>query len=167
MFRRDTHNPPWLELKRRGMGADKLLRHFGIIEAPIPVIWIAQEMGVGVYWSDMPDTDGALQMDVDTGLAEIFVKTGAPDVRLRFTVAHELGHLMLHDFTGVVHRDAKGVYGGPKEFEANAYAADLLMPEWMVRHVGRRTGFYVDLLARKFNVSDQAMLYRLEHLGLR
>jgi Zn-dependent peptidase ImmA (M78 family) len=166
------HGPEshWTSLKRRGASADQLLRHFGIIEAPVPVVWIANEMGVSVYWSDMDDTDGALSMNIETGNAEIFVKSGAPNARMRFTVAHELGHLMLHDFTGVIHRDAKDEYGGPREYQANMYAADLLMPEWMVRHVGRQLGgfggFFVDILARKFDVSEQAVSIRLQMLGL-
>jgi Zn-dependent peptidase ImmA (M78 family) len=101
-------------------------------------------------------------------------------VRQRFTIAHEIGHAVLtaQDFLYVDKvarlRDARSAQGtDPAEVEANAFAAELLMPADMLeREVQRRGGLDVydqdDVLelAGEFQVSTQALLIRLNMLGL-
>ena len=58
-----------------------------------------------------------------------------------------------------------------EEIEANGFAASLLMPaDWIATDlegsVGLAAGKTVESLARRYNVSSQAMEYRLAHLGL-
>jgi Zn-dependent peptidase ImmA (M78 family) len=62
-----------------------------------------------------------------------------PEVR-RFTIAHELGHYILHRDQGILFRD-RPVSGAeredrhrkPEEKEADLFAAELLIPDWLVR----------------------------------
>tara|TARA_Y100000780_G_scaffold147751_1_gene133069 strand:+ start:503 stop:1045 length:543 start_codon:yes stop_codon:yes gene_type:complete len=87
--------------------------------------------------------------------------------RNRFTIAHELGHVLL----GHVHegkkrlRDATFGNSDPVERAANAFAAELIMPEQKVREL-----FYgassVQQLSEAFGVSNAAMSFRLNNLGL-
>jgi len=102
--------------------------------------------------------------------------------RQRFTIAHELGHLCLHpgqplrvDRSARVNLRATGDDGrGGEEREANWFAAELLMPEQMVRevaaHMAQRRQLsddsLVGALADSFQVSRVAMGYRLFNLGL-
>jgi Zn-dependent peptidase ImmA (M78 family) len=87
-------------------------------------------------------------------------------VRQRFTLAHEIGHLMLHPMeTGRMHFRDTNFHGDWHETQANRYAADLLMPEWMLSISIGSTHAEVWRLARLFNVSEQAMQYRLENTG--
>lgn len=100
--------------------------------------------------------------------------------RRRFTIAHELGHLMLHQnsMLNYGHGEVyfRHTYGhqkhDPKEYEANYFAACLLMPEDLVQNYVNSMypqfglmGDDIDTLAAKFQVSSSAMTIRLSELG--
>lgn len=104
--------------------------------------------------------------------------------RQRFTLAHELGHFLLHarqvephqvfvDHALVWRRDvASSKAESPEEIEANQFAAELLVPgRWLRRDMDK--GGYdleededVRKLARRYQVSLQTLNYQLIHLGL-
>lgn len=79
--------------------------------------------------------------------------------RQRFTVAHELGHLMLgHTHKGSDYNpESKDV----QEFEANCFASELLMPlatlkdDYLLRETDPK------ILASNYEVSEEAMWLRL------
>lgn len=113
------------------------------------------------------------------GTAVVGVNSIDSPSRQRFTIAHELGHLILHvelDLHVDKHfpiglrseTSAKGV--DDHEIEANQFAAELLMPsEWIRREVELLRGTDVDRaiskLAEKYEVSTEAMSIRLSALG--
>lgn len=97
--------------------------------------------------------------------------------RQRFTIAHELGHFILHKDSpifidkneGVFYRNQESSTGAIlKEREANAFAAAILMPQPFIKEeismVPQNTNI-IDHLAKKFQVSAQAMSFRLSNLG--
>ena len=101
--------------------------------------------------------------------------------RFNFTVAHELGHYFLHYKRNMkekippdtIETFQRKVYTDRKEFEANLFAAELLMPtEIIKKHWFELEKDYpdewerIDKLADIFNVSPLAMRYRVENLGL-
>lgn len=102
------------------------------------------------------------------------------EVRQRFTIAHELGHLQLHQdalfVDGLLQRDATSSRAvNTHEIEANAFAAELLMPRHLLlaelRERLPKSGVadpakLTRQLAQKFEVSEQAMEFRLANLGL-
>lgn len=105
------------------------------------------------------------------------------EVRQRFTIAHELGHLVLHKGKRLVvdravrvnFRDSvSSLATDREEMEANAFAAGLLMPSAavtdelhrIVRGRHRTDSEVVDVLAGKFQVSRSAMEFRLINLGM-
>lgn len=99
--------------------------------------------------------------------------------RIRFTIAHELGHFILHskeqpffiDKTSkVMYRNAASTTGEIlKEREANAFAASLLMPRELIKDEISNCPENIDdaikYLAKLFKVSEQAMSFRLSNLG--
>lgn len=107
--------------------------------------------------------------------------------RQRFTIAHELGHLELNHLElykdneihvdrnfRVMLRDEKASQAtDPIEMEANAYAAELLMPTKMLiaeRELRSNGVDYEDddlirSLATRYKVSMQAMTFRLANLA--
>ncbi len=97
-----------------------------------------------------------------------------PWERRRFSVAHEVGHFLLHasDQPDGVFCRAADLRADPesperlREREANRFAAELLMPETMVRAEVERRGADPIVLAPLFAVSDLAMGFRLVNLGL-
>lgn len=95
-----------------------------------------------------------------------------PETRQRFTIAHEIGHHILHS-DDILHRDDKEIdrvyfrseVQSREETEANFFAAELLMPEVLIDKCIENGIEYVDDLAAYFKVSDDAMRYRLINLG--
>lgn len=135
------------------------------------------------------DVSGALYRSERSTI--IGVNDRNASVRQRFTIAHEIGHLLLHkdtlvfvdrQFLGVV--PSKGIEDpqfyrnavssqaiDPREIEANRFAAALLMPEdFLRRDVGNHplplTADALATLAARFEVSQQAMVFRLINLGI-
>lgn len=107
----------------------------------------------------IPDGDSALIRYNPTDSAK----------RQRFTIAHELGHYVLGH--GHAFRDPSShfsmSYYDPREVDANQFAAEILMPELAVNVlVKQRKIRDVNELARIFDVSVNAMSYRLKKLGI-
>jgi Zn-dependent peptidase ImmA (M78 family) len=105
--------------------------------------------------------------------------------RRRFSIAHEVGHFVLHYLprtapVGVFACTSKDMETDAvplgetaarllhvrREIEANQFAGELLMPELSVKAMHRVTGGSVLRLAKHFNVSPRAMEIRLDRLGL-
>jgi Zn-dependent peptidase ImmA (M78 family)/transcriptional regulator with XRE-family HTH domain len=119
--------------------------------------------------------DGLAWRDANARL--ILVATSSTPTRQRFTLAHELGHLLAGDDQDLhVDRRIMGPAqrGVASEIRANAFAASFLMPEGLLRaaHM-REVGSSVGLadaafsrLVMEFAVSPSAMGYRLENLSL-
>jgi Zn-dependent peptidase ImmA (M78 family) len=113
------------------------------------------------------------------GTAVIGVNSMDAPNRQRFTIAHEIGHLLLHKDEHL-HVDEKSPIGlrndrsslaiDEREIEANQFAAELLMPvELLEKDLGRlpddiETEEAVTRLARLYQVSEQAMTVRLTAL---
>jgi hypothetical protein len=95
--------------------------------------------------------------------------------RRRFTVAHELGHWLLHAQRGTKDNYKRfcrtpdldpDVESAKQEREANEFAAALLMPEEIVSAIAPACGFNLGLLATQFDVSVPALELRLAKLKL-
>lgn len=164
-----TYRPPlWQSLKAaQRIRPDDVLKVLEIHAPPVPLDAICQGLGVEVCYDEELAEGVAGVLDTTKEPARISVRHGDHPHRQRFTVAHEIGHLLLHDF-GVAHRDTSfrdPVFGGV-ETQANQFAASLLMPAWMVYDQMRKTARDEYQLAERFLVSEEAMHYRLKNLGL-
>lgn len=134
---------------------------------PVDAVRIARDMGLLVR--PIPAHEKELSGRYEAPTAEqpiptIYVNLDDAYVRQRFTVAHELGHHVLHgtsNFRDPVHQPP-GLL--PREVEANNFAAAILMPEFYVRRYfdgGVNTKKICDL----FKVSKTALAWRLKNLG--
>lgn len=89
--------------------------------------------------------------------------------RQRFTIAHELGHYMLHKSKNTEFTDTTFFRGDNMdsiEYHANEFAARLLMPENILRKLIDEDKIKnIGELASAFNVSSAAMKYRVISLG--
>lgn len=91
----------------------------------------------------------------------IFLNASLLGDRQRFSLAYELGHLLMHSFTDVSHERNIG-------HEANAFAAELLMPAADILP-DLEKGITLPLLGelkKKWKVSMIALVYRADDLGL-
>jgi Zn-dependent peptidase ImmA (M78 family) len=132
-----------------------------------------------VYYTFDEDISGVLVLNGSH--STIGVNQGHSEVRKRFTIAHELGHYVLHKDQGSMFMDKVlfrknseeySVRDGKLEKEANYFAANILMPENIVKDYIEKNDidFYEDLdiqkMAKAFGVSSSAMTYRLINLGV-
>jgi len=74
---------------------------------------------------------------LDDARKEVSISAQFPMSYRRFTSAHELGHALLHNIAGTVHRDnpLDGTQrtNDPREWEANKFATFFLMPRKLVK----------------------------------
>lgn len=160
--------------------ATVILAEAGVDAPPVPVAAIASSLGAEVSYAPFEGEVSGMLARGDHGAAVIGVNSAHANTRQRFTVAHEIAHLVMHPgtrmfidrFVRVNWRDGKS---NLEEVEANAFAAQLLMPKDLVleqvgKAVNAREQVTPDALARMlakaFQVSPQAMSYRLENLGI-
>jgi len=157
------------------------LEEAGETQVPIRVEMIAHHLGAEIRYEPFEhDVSGILFRD-GTSSPIIGVNSANAPARQRFTIAHEIGHLEMHEGTLILDRlvrvnfrdaaSSSATVG--QEIEANAFAACLLMPpdtverrlEAALKGPGRSDDELVDRLAREFRVSRSAMEYRLINLG--
>lgn len=157
--------------------AAALIKRQRVRRAPIRVDRIARDLGIEVHYHPAEDDlSGALIRE--NGRAIIGVNSSHHPNRQRFTIAHEIGHFSLHaslnfhvdnDFVRVDFRHKHPPSDSPvEEMEANQFAAELLMPEELLRSdVPKRRALddaAITSLARRYEVSKQAMEIRLRNL---
>jgi len=138
--------------------------HWGLGIDPIPNLSeLLEERGIKVLSADLSDIDGltaTVRRKVGEPIPVIVIKKSAWAERKRFTLAHELGHMLMEIVEGV---DVEKV--------ANRFASAFLMPvEALWREIGKhRTMISLGELARLkelFGVSFQAIAYRCHDLGI-
>ncbi|MEU9818190.1 helix-turn-helix domain-containing protein [Pseudonocardia alni] len=95
------------------------------------------------------------------GVPYILVDTGKTAERQRFDLAHELGHLVLH-------QGSERVHGRDAERQADRFAAAFLMPREDVLGQHMRNASVERILAgrRRWKVSAMALTHRLREIGL-
>lgn len=164
--------------------AQRLLSAAGVNEPPVPIDRLVSLAGAVVSYQpfDADDISGLLYR-TDDAAAVIGVNSNNVKVRQRFTIAHELGHLHLHERQDLIldrhvqvnFRDAtSSTASNQEEIEANQFASELLMPREFLEHslkslmAGRplSDSDLVRRLAGRFEVSQQAMEFRLASLGM-
>lgn len=164
--------------------AQRLLNEHNVRRAPVEVQRIAEQYARVVPRPLEDDISGVL-VPINKSSWVILVNSMHSPVRQRFTIAHELGHLLLHSYTAphadraFRFRDTRSSEGSAlEEIQANQFAAELLMPrdlvlkaagERFLEHGGDEVSdaafeHRVEVLARKFDVSKQAMLIRISSL---
>jgi Zn-dependent peptidase ImmA (M78 family) len=159
---------------------EELLTAYQIREAPVPVEIIAKAKGARIYYQSLED-DVSGFLFRDAAQTVIGVNTHHAPVRQNFTMAHELGHLVLHDqeqlhvdrdFRIRLRDDVSSQGTDEAEREANFFAASILMPKRFLED-DLQNEDYVDLfgdsflpeIARTYGVSTQALVNRLKNLG--
>ncbi|MGV0876800.1 ImmA/IrrE family metallo-endopeptidase [Martelella sp. FLE1502] len=141
---------------------------------PVDVAEAANAIGVRVLYDTLPSgISGKIQRD-ERGGYYIVANTTEPEVRQRFTIAHELGHYIYHRALigdGIADSPAyrapdEAIYDETPlerfhETQANQFAANLLMPRKLIRKAeAEHPGADVQQLAKLFKVSEDAMRIR-------
>ena len=165
--------------------AREVLAEFGVDAAPVQVEKIIKKKGIRLQFSPLDEALSGMAVIKD-GVAVIGVNALHHPNRQRFTMAHELGHHVMHreQLIGTVHidkgfavflggqramlRDQKAADGTDMmEIQANAFASELLIPDFLIEPLIDFSSFgmedveQLNMLAKRFKVSAQAMQYRL------
>jgi hypothetical protein len=163
----------------------QLLSEHRIHSGPVNVEAIARGMGLVIRYVPAPeDHSGFLIRDSATDRTIIGVNQNHSYNRKRFTIAHEIGHFLLHKFDKIhvdrtnigfliKNRDGRSAEGeDSEEREANLFAAELLMPrQFIERDLAKRQIHSlqdeeeIETLAKRYEVSTQALSFRLANLG--
>ena len=158
--------------------ARRVLSDYGAVMAPIPVEKIIKKLGIRIQFSPLDQELSGMAL-VKDDISVIGVNALHHPNRQRFTMAHELGHHIMHheQLQGTVHvdkgfavllRDTLAEQGTDKmEIEANAFASELLMPASLLESMIDFGEIDLDdtdrlqSLAKKFKVSATALQFRL------
>lgn len=138
--------------------------------APVDVNALAKSLGITVYIDENMPTEesGKILRDEEHGGHSgysIIVNANEPQVRQRFTVAHEIAHYLLHrNLIGDGLTDDALYRSGLstlEEVHANRLAAEILMPYVLIEAAIKKGHKTVNALAGALFVSPQAISVRL------
>lgn len=171
----------------------RLLKDLDLYKVPIDLDELCNRLGVNKS-SKMKFSPHSGEISVNKeGVVDIWINPIDAPNRRRFTLAHEIGHLV-HDIIPYITGDGgadkfiddektlkRDGRQHPEEYRANDYAAKLLMPRALViehakeviseirNETGKRkvpVSEFVARMAKVFKVSEQAMEIRLSNIGL-
>ena len=166
-----------------------ILSKIEMSKPPFNPFKIAEEIGITVKndldWEKF-EHDGEIYLD-DNGQPEIWINPDRHVNRQNFTLAHELGHLVydvlpnlekfkdpIFDDYNTLKRDGRR---HPEEYRANLFASQLLMPKEFFNSEGNtlielykeergsealmKAEKFIEIMAKKFNVSRDAVKWRM------
>ena len=159
--------------------AKQVLRDHNLLQIPVDPLKVASTLGIKVLSAVFSEQNKSGAVVNRNGEFAIFVNANEPPARKRFTVAHEIGHRLLHMDGGVqefvdteenfrstgVAEEESWTPERRREWEANVFASALLMEAGIVQEKWRECKDPVTL-AWMFQVSPTAMTVRLTQLGL-
>lgn len=161
--------------------AKNLLNQAGVTVWPVDIECVAKQCGAKVIYEPLDDELSGLCFIKD-GVPCAVVNSGHGVYRQRFTLAHEIGHIVLHSYEltkgahvdktiTMLRRNSESSKGSVLiEVQANRFAAALLMPEFLIRKYLRehdlRYGAEPDedsirRMSNDFQVSETAMAIRM------
>ncbi len=161
--------------------ASALLRKARVRSLPVEVERLAELVGATIHYEPLANEISGMVYRQPHGKSVIGVNSAHPTTRQRFTIAHEVGHLLLHkdddlhvDETFPMRfRDADSSLAvNEQEIESNHFAAELLMPaDLLQKEIDRlppdtEMEDAVKSLANLCEVSEQAISIRLSRLGV-
>lgn len=137
---------------------------------------ICQRLNVTLFMAKFKDSDVNGMVKRADGGFEVYIRKEHPKNRQRFTLAHEIGHIVsyqAHSFSfdklscpdGYIERRTQ-LRKDPAEVEANEIAGNILMPEEFLESlISKLKNPNLRNLAEEFGVSVAAMSVRLNKLG--
>jgi Zn-dependent peptidase ImmA (M78 family) len=166
--------------------AEQLLQKHDLFSQPVNIEELAARMEIAVKYQPLDDGFSAFLLIKD-GSATAFVNAEHHPNRQRFSLAHEIGHFVLHHKKGTKddifldksmsfytrkNQSSPADVNQVMEKEANVFAASLLMPEKLIeKYIAKHElditdEFDISRLAIAFAVSEQALQIRLNVLKL-
>lgn len=150
--------------------AKEVLAHNFISNPPIVAEELAKNYGLRVgYYIFLPDRRNVSGFITNS---EIVINDEESPQRKNFTIAHELGHYLLghvgnKDYDVLYRKPIAEQTNKPMEQEANCFAANLLVPEYMLKKYLAEYPFANNYqLANIFGVSTEVIGFRKQTLRI-
>lgn len=141
--------------------AQKIRYVLNITKGPVPnLVNLLENNGIIVVKTDLlsEKIDGISTFS-DKGNRIIFLNERMPYDRQRFSLAHELGHMLMHFDIPTITEDV--------EDEANRFASEFLMPRNEIINSLRQLNFQkLGELKRYWKVSMKSLVYRAKNLKM-
>ncbi len=154
--------------------ADNVRKHWGIANEPIKNLqYLLEKNGVVITGFDTEEDkiDAFSQRTIVDNHPIFFIAVALgtrPEGRIRFDMAHELGHILLHPWSEDLESITKDEFK-MRERQANMFASAFLLPKSSfgkdVQTYPTDLNFY-QFLKKKWKVSIQAMIYRTHQLKI-
>lgn len=146
----------------RNLAWEVLLQE-GICELPVRTSALCRKLGVTLAYGEQKAGNDGFSVTVGASMY-IVIREGMTTARTRFTVAHELGHILLGHVGRyhLVNREPSGS-DNPIEHEANVFASRLLAPACVLWGCGVHTA---EEIAALCEISPQAAEIRAKRMAL-
>ena len=140
----------------------RILLREGICALPVGIVGLCGRLGIAVQGYTPQDQKEGFSV-IMKGQPVIYVRRDRPKTRKRFTVAHELGHILLgHVGEYPLSRDPLP-QDDPREKAANAFAVRILAPACVLWGCGVQTP---EEIAALCGISLEAAAFRAGRLAL-
>lgn len=152
--------------------ATKLLKRYGI-SPPVNLHKLAEYLKVRIHYKILPANLDGWTVELNTALVKeprylMLINSRRLKVRRRFTIAHEIGHIVLGHFeikskALCKHRKITEEDNYKYEMEADSFASELLIPTpHLLKLAKEGKNKNINKLCSFYGVSKQAMEIKLE-----
>lgn len=139
----------------------RVILNEGVSELPVDVVSLCRSMGIDVKWYQPLDGNSGITVVID-GKPTIFVARHELRQRQRFTIAHELGHILLgHIGMHTLVNREPSVNDNPIEQAANVFASRLLAPACVLWACG---AYSAEDIMHICDISKTAAEYRAKRM---
>jgi Zn-dependent peptidase ImmA (M78 family) len=133
------------------------------------LVTLVEKLGIAVLFLDVAsDKFSGLTLQTDINASIIVVNKNMPNDHKKFTIAHELGHLIMH----IPFSEDPAFYESLEDLEgiekqADSFAGAFLMPRKMAQYSFRGLTYSrLTELKLYWKVSKQAIIYRAKEVGI-
>lgn len=140
----------------------RLLIDLGISELPINTVKVCAELGIKLHYYEPTDESDGMSCYINN-IPHIFVSSAVLPERRRFTVAHEIGHIILNHVGKfeLVNREPT-LQDNPIEQAANVFASRLLAPACVLWGCNIHSSEEIQQLCK---ISKTAAEYRMQRMN--
>lgn len=142
--------------------------YWGLGTRPIEnLVYLLEKNGIVISSSEINCEKADACSEINRGVPIIFLDKGLKSAcRIRFSLAHELGHILMHGY--ITKDDLKNKITLDRiEHEANRFASAFLLPaDSFIQDIRSMSLTYFIALKSKWKASIAAMIYRCQDLNL-
>ena len=117
---------------------------------------------IKIIYKYLPENKKARSMRNEFGDEFIYISPDVSENELNFILAHELGHLMLHESISCHYYNETFTNRDRLEFEANYFALELLMPSDIDLY--EIEGLTAEQLSSMYGIPFYFILYKIDEL---